>query len=265
MRSLRDSFRLLARGFEGKPLWEYWLAFKNTFWEKFWGPSLIGVIFGLLTLFLVPSKIWFLVYLLIVTFIAGYHMWREEHIRWRELDGRLTPKFKVPNRVEFQPVTTTGEIARKPGRWESIWVQLSPQCLTDASVEDCSGHLRRVLRWNEEKRAWERTLMSETVPLGWSLAGDRGFSPITLEPRIEKRLNIFHVDTPLTFIFPAVGPLSSVWEKVFTPQDTFLFDITVRAKDCPWVDVYVKVKWGVPWDKPLAEIISRPDASILPD
>lgn len=104
--------------------------------------------------------------------------------------------------------------------------------------------------------------MSESVPLGWSLAGH---SPITLESHNEKRLNVFNVDASSRFIRPSVYPLSSAWEKVFNLEDTFLFDITIRAKDCPRVDVYVKVKWGKTWDKPVAEIISIPDASISPE
>ena len=262
MRSLRDSFRSFAKGFEARPLWEYWLAFKNTFWEKFWGPSLIGVIFGLLTLFLAPSKMWFLVYLLIVTFIAGYHMWREEHIRWRELDARLTPKFEVPDKIRYQPAPTINPATGD--KWVTVWAQLLPKCLTEAPVEGCLGHLRRVLRWSEKLKAWEETQMNESLPLGWS-HDNPSHPPITLEAGNEKRLNVFCVPSTKNVILPAVYPLPFLWEEyVYKAEDTFLFDITVRGRDCPPVDVYLTVKAGEQWDKPIVEFIPKPDASILP-
>jgi hypothetical protein len=62
-------------------LWEYVVAFKNTFWEIFWGAGVLGIIFGIYTLYRSPSLPWLLCYLLAVSFMTGYLLWRTDHVR----------------------------------------------------------------------------------------------------------------------------------------------------------------------------------------
>ena len=65
-------------------LWQYWLTFKSTFWEIFWGASITAVAFAMYTLYHSPSKTTILVYIVIVKFVAGYFIWRADHVRLSE-------------------------------------------------------------------------------------------------------------------------------------------------------------------------------------
>ena len=65
-------------------LWEYWLTFKSTFWEIFWGASITAIAFATYTLYHSPSKTTMLVYVVIVEFVAGYFIWRADHLRLSE-------------------------------------------------------------------------------------------------------------------------------------------------------------------------------------
>jgi hypothetical protein len=168
---------------------------------------------------------------------------------------RLMPKFAVRG-VKYQPTPTMNP---KTGQHTgtSVYVQLLLKCLTEASVEDCAGHLKAIHRWSEEKQKWEETDLNESVRLGWS-HGDERHSPITLEPDIERRLNVFFVHSSQNLIVPIVYPLPLRWESVFNVDDTFRFDITVRGKDCGPVNLFMHVKCGDTWDKPLTELSNQP-------
>jgi hypothetical protein len=69
MPSLSRSFRLFKEGLNRKLFWTYWLEFKEKGWEVFWGPTLIGVAFGIYTLWHSPAWPWFLLYVLAVVFL----------------------------------------------------------------------------------------------------------------------------------------------------------------------------------------------------
>lgn len=88
MSKLSKGFKSFWDGLRANLLWEYWLAFKNTAWEVFWGASVLGILFGIYTLFYAPSKILLLSYSLVVAFIAGCYIWRADHLR-------LQPAFAV--------------------------------------------------------------------------------------------------------------------------------------------------------------------------
>ena len=47
----------------------------------FWGPTVAGIVFGIYTIWHAPTRSWFLVYVLIVVFLTGYYLWRENHLR----------------------------------------------------------------------------------------------------------------------------------------------------------------------------------------
>jgi hypothetical protein len=216
--------------------------------EVLWGATVPAVIFFLWwSIGLPPTKAvvgWFVCAL----FLAGYYLWRADHVR-------LMPKFAVRG-VKYQPTPTMNP---KTGQHTgtSVYVQLLLKCLTEASVEDCAGHLKAIHRWSEEKQKWEETDLNESVRLGWS-HGDERHSPITLEPDIERRLNVFFVHSSQNLIVPIVYPLPLRWESVFNVDDTFRFDITVRGKDCGPVNLFMHVKCGDTWDKPLTELSNQP-------
>jgi len=212
---------------------------------------MIGLIFGIYTLYHSPSKVLLLSYLLAVVFMAGYYLWRADHVR-------LMPKFKVED-VYIQPARN------ETGR--SVWVQLGPKCLTEAPVEECSGRLLCILhKWPANSGIgngeWEETSINEVQELGWSL--EEG-TAITLYPGAEKRLNVFWLYSELpskTTPQPCVnGVPHSAWE-VLTQQGSFRFEVQLTAKDCKAQRVAVEYEPGENWDKPKINIVPKP--SILP-
>jgi len=252
MRQIFGWFKRRFHTFDLLP--DYFAAIVHRWHDVLWGASVTAVAFVLWWFLGNPSARIIGLYLVLVMAIAGYYVWRADHVR-------LMPRFEVPEKIRYHPTPTRDANGVINGM--SVWIQLSPKCLTDAPVEQCSGYLREVRRWSEVEKKWKATGMNESLPLGWSF-GDERHSPITLEPNNEKRLNVLSVHNSNKVLTPVTSPLPLVWQdSVYNEQDTFLFDITIRGKDCPPVDVYLAVKCGIEWDKPQVAFISRPDASTL--
>src|ERR1700683_2741773 len=85
---LSRSWRIFKDGLDHHTFWIYWLAFKEKRWEGFWGATLLGVVFGIYTLWHSPALPWFLLYVLAFVFLTGYYLWRVNHIR-------LIPKLGI--------------------------------------------------------------------------------------------------------------------------------------------------------------------------
>jgi hypothetical protein len=239
---LSRSFKLLREGFD-RLLWEYWLAFKDKAWEVFWGPTVLGIVFGLVTLWYSPARPWFLLYVLAVVFLTGYYLWRTDHIR-------LIPRLRA-KAVLLQETPTAFEHIR------GIYVQVKVVCLTEASVSECRGHLVRVCKKDyPDQDQWEETEMNESVYLAWSLRGDKAFEPLTLEPGVEPRLNICHWASNSPQIVPAIDPLPNRAAQVFNSSGIFRFDIRITSKDCAPIDFSVSVTLDRRrWNEPIVELI----------
>jgi hypothetical protein len=85
-----------------------------------------------------------------VLFLAGYYVWRANHIR-------MIPKFKILDVVHCQETATEQPEEMK------LYVQIVPQCLTDAAVEKCRGHLLRVHKRHTDDGEWILTQMNEPL------------------------------------------------------------------------------------------------------
>jgi hypothetical protein len=238
-----DGLRSFKEGLQFKLLWEYLLAFKATAWEIFWGASMAGIIFGLCTLEWAPSKTVLLLYLLLVTFMAGYAMWKADHIR-------LMPKLKV---TEFKiERTNTSDPAES-----RTYVQLCPRCLGDAPVIGCEGRLLRVHEFDYETKQWRPTAMDEAIDLEWSIYE---FGPQTIQPGAEPRLNVCYVTFPNRWksrkLVPTISRQLVRWKDVFDSSDgKFKFDIRITSNNCVPVDVSVIVSLeGHIWDSPKIQL-----------
>lgn len=234
MRKFRD-FDLLP---------EYFRAIAGQFQRILWGPALIAVVFVIASLLGALPKWIAIIYLVAVMFVAGYYVWRADHLR-------LMPKVAA-TRIHIQPTPCI------LGR--GVYVQIEPECLTESPLEECQGYLIRVLhKWpvgsgigNGE---WEPTEVNEPQPLGWSLGNP---APRTLIPGIPQRLNVFWIysEEP-RFIQPCVEPMPLRSHDVLTQQGSFRFEVKIRAKNCPAVDVAIEVERGDPWDKPKVTLIQN--------
>lgn len=232
--SLSRSLQLFRDGLD-KLLWVYWLAFKEKAWEIFWGPTLLGVAFGIYTLWHSPALPWFLTYVLIVVFLTGYYLWRVNYVR-------LMPKLSVttlcpPNETDTENPDVT-----------NLYIQLTPECLTDAPVHGCRGRLLQVSKRLEENDEWRLTSMDSPLFLDWDYYGSCEFK---VEPGIKQRLNVCWWSNRSRLIIPAVNPLPSKFRNIFNDFESFRFDIRFTATDCEPVDVAVVVSLrNRQWNKP---------------
>jgi hypothetical protein len=94
-----EGFRSFKEGLDRKLLWEYWLAVKEEAWATAWGAGLTGTPIAIITLYLVPSWKalgWIAAWCL---FVAGYYVWRADHIRLQQkLEVRKVRSHTWPHR-----------------------------------------------------------------------------------------------------------------------------------------------------------------------
>jgi hypothetical protein len=151
--------------------------------------------------------------------MAGYYTWRAEHVR-------LMPKLEFLDQIFVVPIEKEG------GEWVT-YLQILPRCLTDSPVEQCQGHLLRVLVLKDDE--WKSTRSNEPLDLTWSTHDS---APRTLHPSIDQRLNVLWASNQNGFILAVQEPIETRW--VFNADDTFCFDIAVTAKDCPPISISVR-------------------------
>lgn len=236
-KQVSKSIRLFREGFDRNLLWIYWGLFKDKAWEIFWGPTVLGVIFGLFTLWYPPALTWFCVYLLTVSFMTGYYLWRDDYVR-------LQPKLRIEKIIAQVTDTEDKDIT-------NIFLQVVPECVTDAPVFECRARLLLVSKQDGHGQ-WVPTQMNSPLKLGWDYYG---YEPLTLEPGIGQRLNICWWDNRFTAIVPAVEPMPSKWRRIIG-RGPFKFDIRVSAKECSPIDFSVTVNLhGRKWDNPEYELI----------
>jgi hypothetical protein len=137
---------------------EYFTAAAKTMQDILWGALLPFVAWGIWFIVSNPPTWVNATAIGTALFLAGYYVWRADHVR-------LIPRFEVKDFC-YQDTPTTDAGGHPTGR--STWVQLLPKCLTDADVETCEGHLRRILHWSNSESRWEETPMNESVMLHWS-------------------------------------------------------------------------------------------------
>lgn len=205
----------------------------------FWGPTVLGILFGLLTLWYSPKITWFLVYLLFVCFMTGYYLWRSEYIR-------LQPHLKVSKIIAQATDTEDPHIT-------NMFLQVVPECLTDAPVLECHARLLLVSSLDGNGQ-WVPTQMNSPLKLEWDYYGP---DPLTIEPGLGQRLNICWWDSRFTAIIPTVTPMPSKWRRI-AGAGPFKFDVRILAKDCAPIDFSVTVNiLGRKWSEPQYALLQK--------
>lgn len=172
--------------------------------------------------------------------MAGYYVWRADHVR-------LIPKFSVttlcpPNETDTNNPSVT-----------NLFIQIIPECLSNAPVHGCRARLLQVSKRFEESEDWRITSMDSPLFLDWDYYGSREF---TLESGIRQRLNVCHWSNQFRMIIPTVTPIPSKFRNIFNDFETFKFDIRFTATDCEPVDVSVLVSLrNREWNKPQISLI----------
>jgi hypothetical protein len=176
----------------------------------------------------------------VALFVAGYYVWHADHVR-------LIPKFSVttlcpPNETDTEDRNVT-----------NLFIQIIPECLSNAPVHGCRARLLQVSKRFEESENWRVTSMDSPLFLDWDYYGSREF---TLEPGIRQRLNVCWWSNRFRMIIPCVAPLPSRFRNIFNDFETFKFYIRFTATDCEPVDISVLVSLrNREWNNPEISLI----------
>lgn len=240
MLTFREGWRSFTEGLDRYFIWEYVHAVWNRAWEILWGAGVIGVAFTIYTLYYSPP--WALLGWVVawVFLVAGYFAWRADHIR-------LIPKFSVTT------LCPPNEIATENPEVTALFIQIIPECLTDAPVHGCRARLLRVSKRSEDDGNWELTTMDAPLFLDWDYYGS---GELPLEPGVRQKLNICSWSSASQLIVPSVHPLPLQFKTIFNERDTFKFDVRFTATDCEPVDVSVLVSLrNREWNNPQISLI----------
>jgi hypothetical protein len=158
---------------------------------------------------------------------------------WQALYVRLVPRV----RVKRTAVETT--VTDKPGV-RCSYIQIIPEVLSDAPIEECRGSLLRVWKRAPESTHWQPTLLNEPLEMLWSF---RNVPVITLQPCSGQRLNLAWIASDLPKLELAVTTPPHKAHSIFSRPDTFKFDIQITGKDCVPVEYSLEVESGKQWDQ----------------
>jgi hypothetical protein len=220
------------RGYDFLP--DYIRSIKYAGWDVIWAPLLPSLLYWLLWFRPNPPSWWItLFYAVWVVIVAGYFLWRPNHIR-------LIPKLGVG---EVSMVYTGTGVPDHKRRY----VQVLIKCETEAPIENCRGQLRRISKWTHDSDGndgkWETTHINETLDLLWSFVDE---PTLTLEHGAPRRLNIFFVENTsrnmVIWTRMRVGLASA-------PSDRFKFDIRVAGDECTPKYFSVEVAIGDQWNE----------------
>lgn len=224
-------------GLRWRLLSAYAIAFRTAFWEIFWGATVAGITFGLVTLFRAPTEREFLLYVLLVAVVAGYAVWKPLHLR-------LIPK------LEFGPVRLTLTPTMDPNT-HRLFIQVIVKCATQRALDSCTGQLLKVMELQGQD--WVETAFDEVQDLLWSIADQR---LAKLEPGVDRRLNIFSVENTNRQIAISTDRRLLRMALERSPSRVLKFDIRVAADgDCRPEFLSLKVSFGEQWDDVKAEVL----------
>jgi hypothetical protein len=217
-------------------------------WQDFlWGESVVAVAFTVWWLLGNPPGWAIGVYVVIAMFVAGYYLWRGDHVR-------LMPKLRLGGfRVVKTPtIEIVGPVTR-PGA-DRVVAQLEIENASKTAVDDCRGFLVRVWKWSDND--WIPTAVDEPLDLLWSTIDQPSR---TLYPGIPQRLCIFAIDNVADkFIYPWARPMQVRMMEVFRDScaATFKFDISIIASNCASIEIAFRVQMGETWDMPELALIA---------
>jgi hypothetical protein len=218
---------------------DYFRALAKEWLNILFGETLVGIGFLIWWALGAPTNHRLILVFVLAMFVAGYYAWRGDHIR-------LIPRLEIKTiALQENPVNDARGTRR-------IYVQVIPECLTDAPVSKCTAHLVRVYKRYTERDDWELTDVEPGI-LEWSFSG---YDPNDLHPNIAQRLNVcFRTDT-IELIQPAIQAHPLRWRAVFDITAIFRFDIRVTSPDCAPADVSVSISIsGRKWNEPEVKIL----------
>lgn len=191
---------------------DYFRGLKKTaIQEIFYGESVLMIIFAIYTYVYSISLSSVLLMLAGSFMLAGYHIWRADHLR-------LIPGIKLEE-VRQQPA---------PGKDEKrTYVQLVLSCATEAPIEECNGRLLRVWRWSGDD--WGQIEPNQPLHLNWSPGVDQ---PITLSPYVPELLDVFYLSDRVSYVYFCSGWIPLRARTIDVGQPSILkFEIAINGRD----------------------------------
>jgi hypothetical protein len=203
-------------------LLDYLGSVKYAGWDVMWAPVLPSIVYWLLWFLPNPPAWWItLIYGLWLVVVAGYFLWRPNHVRF-------IPNIKITRALQQETPVMDKGIAVD---YRTV-IQLELKCMSDAPVYECVGYLQRVRFLSDD--GWKPTALNESLRLGWSNQSD---AEIVQHPGSEHNLNVAFIRHSDHWVFPwVIGEVPPRAASVFGewPRrcgSTFRFDIQVTSSN----------------------------------
>ncbi|MGB6715479.1 MAG: hypothetical protein WBE47_00865 [Candidatus Acidiferrales bacterium] len=208
---------------------QYFAAAAGAMQDVLWGALLPFVAWGIWFIVSNPPTWVNVTAVGIALFLAGYYVWRADHVR-------LMPKLGLNAPVIVDTTTNVAQLSRR-------FVQIPATCLTQTRLENCGGQLLRVWRWVDND--WQPTQVDEPLDLNWSILD----VPTTfLERNVLRRLNVFFVENINRSVNFASNRIPLRMALSSMPLDVFKFDVRIAAQQGPPEYISFKVTFGQDWD-----------------
>ena len=167
--------------------------------------------------------------ILLAVLFAGYYVWRAYHIR-------LIPQLALAD------ITVT---RLPPSAPTQKFVQITAQCTTEETINDCRGQLLKVMRWSPRQAQWEPTQVDGTIDLLWS---ELDIPSVILEPGAPRRLVIFAIENNNWQIIVWDTKRATRLPLTYSPDAVFRFDLRVGQPgfkpEFASIKVTFKQQWG---------------------
>lgn len=143
--------------------------------------------------------------------LAGYHIWRADHLR-------LIPGIKLE------------EIRQASARAKDVnrnYIQLVVGCATEAPIEECRGRLLHVWRWSGDD--WKQIEPNRPLHLNWSPGVDE---PISLSPGIPEFIDVLYISDHVSYIYFCSSWIPESAKTIDVGRPSVLkFEVAVTGRD----------------------------------
>jgi hypothetical protein len=195
-----------------------------------------------------PAMAWWAVVILalvpIVLWVIAGLVHRVVFLEW-SLSKKLRISFEPRNSAYVHPAMLgNGKLG--------LLVRILPICETEASIENCQGHLNAVYRRRSEADRWEHTQWNERLFLPW---GTIGFEAISLYPDILQYLDVVTIDE--LGIHPYVHQQVLKHMHVFEDTDYYYrLDIMVTGDQNARASISIQIQQTTDWEKPVMRVLA---------
>jgi hypothetical protein len=226
MQPTKEWFKKQFRAFLLFP--EYIREIASQWMNLLFGAGLMAVGFAIWSAFGHPPLT---VIFVVAVLIAGFYAWQASYVRF-------VPAIRV-DKYKIDEVPTNHANIRR------TYVQIVPECVSDAPIEECRGYLLRVWKRDPPNTEWQTTPLNQPLELNWSYVDT---PVVTLQPNTGQRLNLAWIDNQMPRLLPDVTKVPNSAYSVFSVSRSFKFDVQITGKNCPAVNLGVVIENAWEWN-----------------